>query len=56
MESSGDGQIVAYMDNTARESKALCTIFSLTSEDFRSKVFELDWLGDATGFVETVHV
>jgi len=44
------------MEDTAREGNALCTIFSLTSENFRSKVVELDWLGDATGFVETIHV
>jgi hypothetical protein len=56
MKRGSDGQIVANMDNTARESKTLCTIFSLTSENFRSKVLEPDWVGDAAGFVETVHV
>jgi hypothetical protein len=44
------------MEDTAREGNTLCTIFSLTSDNFRSKVLELDWLRDATGFVETIHV
>lgn len=43
------------MEDTAREGYALCTIFGLTSKNFGSKVLELDWFRDATGFVEAIH-
>ena len=44
------------MKDTSREGNTLRTVFNPTGENLGSKVFEVTWLGDATGFVETIRV
>jgi hypothetical protein len=55
LEGGGDGEIMAYMEDTAREGDILCTVLSLTSKYLGSDVLELDRLRNPTWFVETIH-
>jgi hypothetical protein len=56
VESSGDGEIMAHMDDAAREGNALGVILGGASDDFCGKVLELDGLGYSTGLMEAIHV
>jgi hypothetical protein len=55
LEGGGDGEIMAYVEDTAREGDILCTVLSLTSMYLGSEVLELDRLWNPTWFVEAIH-
>jgi hypothetical protein len=56
LEGCGDGEIMAYVDDTAREGDALGMVLSGASGYLGSEILELDWFRDATGFMEAIHV
>jgi hypothetical protein len=55
MEGRGDGEIMTYMEDTAREGDILGTVFSFTSKYLGSEVLKLDRLIHTTWFVEAIH-
>ncbi len=56
MEGCSDGEIMAYMDDTAGEGDILGVVLGGAGEHFGGEILELDGLGDSTWFVEAVHV
>jgi hypothetical protein len=55
LEGCGDGEIMAYVDDTAREGDTLGMVLGGASEDLSGEVLELDRFRDATRFVEAIH-
>lgn len=56
LEGCGDGEIVAYVDDTARERDALSVVLSGASDYLGGEILEFDWFRDAAGFMEAIHV
>ena len=56
MEGCGDGEIMAYVDDTAREGDALSVVFGGASEDLSCEILELDGFGDTVRFMEAIHI
>jgi len=56
VEGRDDGEIVTHMDDAAREGDALGLVFGRAGDYLCGEIFEANGLGDAAGFVETVHV
>lgn len=56
LEGCGDGEIMAYVDDTARERDALGVVLSRASDYLGGEILELDWFRDAMGFMEAIHI
>jgi hypothetical protein len=56
LEGCGDGEIMAYVDDTAREGNALGVVLGGASEDLSCEVLEFDRVRDTVGFVEAIHI
>jgi hypothetical protein len=56
LEGCGDGEIMAYVDDTAGEGDALGVVLSGASEHLGGEILELDRFRDAAGFVEAIHI
>jgi hypothetical protein len=56
LEGCGDGEIIAYVDDTTGEGDILSVVLSGASEHLSGEVLELDRFRDAMGFVEAIHI
>lgn len=55
MQSSGEGEIVADVEDSTGEGDALCAVLLLAGFDSRTDFFYVDWLERTAGLVEAVH-
>jgi hypothetical protein len=56
LEGGGDGEIMAYVDDTAREGDTLGVVLGGASEDLSCEILKFDRFSDTTRFVEAIHI